>query len=164
MSDYTKGIFLLVLAVSGNFVAEILSCQTQKLLRSNMYVKHLVLLSILYFAINFSATNQAPFELAKKALTVWLGFLLFTKMHLRTTVLVYVMFCISYILSSQIDFYAANNQEEKIPKLQQYQESLTPMIIGTIVLGSLFYAQAKYEEYKGKFNPFTFLVGKLNCA
>ena len=58
MNDVIKGIFLLVLAVAGNFVAETLGCKTQKLLSENMYAKHLVILLILYFAIGFTSSDE----------------------------------------------------------------------------------------------------------
>jgi len=38
------GIFLLILAVSGNFVAETISCQSQKLLYNNMLAKNVIIL------------------------------------------------------------------------------------------------------------------------
>ncbi len=42
-SDTIKGIFLLILGVSGNFVAETLGCKTQKLLSENMFAKHFII-------------------------------------------------------------------------------------------------------------------------
>ena len=39
-----KGLFLLILAVSANFVGNLLGCKTQKLLTENMYAKHIVLI------------------------------------------------------------------------------------------------------------------------
>ena len=51
--EYIKGIFLLALGVSGNFVAETLGCQTQKLLTESMLAKQSVILMMIYFAIDF---------------------------------------------------------------------------------------------------------------
>ena len=41
-----KGIFLLILAVVSNFIAETMGCKTQKLLNNNMIAKHFVILFI----------------------------------------------------------------------------------------------------------------------
>ena len=38
------GIFLLILAVSGNFIAETLGCKTQKLLSENMFAKNIIII------------------------------------------------------------------------------------------------------------------------
>ena len=78
MNDVIKGIFLLVLAVAGNFVAETLGCKTQKLLSENMYAKHMVILLILYFAIGFTGGDipQHPSVVLKMALGIYVLFFL----------------------------------------------------------------------------------------
>ena len=53
-----QGIFLLIVAVSGNFVAETMSCQTQKLLSENMYVKNAVIILIVYFSLGFASSEH----------------------------------------------------------------------------------------------------------
>ena len=58
MDEAMKGIFLLILAVAGNFVAETLGCKTQKLLSENMLAKQVVILLILYFAIDFTSKHN----------------------------------------------------------------------------------------------------------
>ena len=44
LESIIKGIFLLILAVAGNFVAETLGCKTQKLLSNNMLSKHIIII------------------------------------------------------------------------------------------------------------------------
>ena len=43
-----KATLLLILSVCGNFLAETLGCQSQKVLE-NMFVKHLLLFFMIYF-------------------------------------------------------------------------------------------------------------------
>ena len=64
-----KALFLLILSISGNFLAEMLGCQTQKFL-SNMYTKHLLLYFLIYFTLDFSSVDKmsiSPGRLAGKA-------------------------------------------------------------------------------------------------
>ena len=42
--NYTTGLFLLVLSVSGNFIAETLSCRTRSLLTHSMIAKNILIL------------------------------------------------------------------------------------------------------------------------
>mgnify|MGYP003332446493 CR=1 FL=1 len=42
--NLTTGLFLLFLAVGGNYMGETLGCQTQKILTENMYVKQLFII------------------------------------------------------------------------------------------------------------------------
>ena len=50
MNNSILGVFLLLLAVSGNFIAETLGCKVQKLLTNNMYAKNIIIILITYFS------------------------------------------------------------------------------------------------------------------
>ena len=53
-----KGVFLIILAVC-EFIAETLSCQTQKLLSDNMAAKHLITFLIIYLQLDlYHQTNR----------------------------------------------------------------------------------------------------------
>ena len=60
-----KATLLLVLSVSGNFLAETLGCQSQKLL-GNMFVKHILILFMIYFTIDFTQNR-----IIQKAIVHW---------------------------------------------------------------------------------------------
>ena len=82
-----KATLLLVLSVSGNFLAETLGCQSQKIL-NNMFVKHLLILFMIYFTIDFTQRNADlanPFVNVLKAIAVWILFHFFTHMDLLPT-------------------------------------------------------------------------------
>ena len=88
-----KGVFLLILAIAGNFVVETLGCRTRKLLTNNMVAKHLVSAFILYFSIGlFNKKDKNPTETVKKTMGIYLMFLLFTRMNLTFTIIVFVLF------------------------------------------------------------------------
>ena len=94
-----KGIFLLILAISGNFVAEVLGCKTQKLLSENMIAKHSIIFMILFFTINFvdSGEQKAPIDIFKIAISIHILLLLFTKMNLYFTITCFILLFIIYI-------------------------------------------------------------------
>ena len=52
-----KGLFLLILAVSANFVGNLLGCKTQKLLTENMFAKHIVLILLIYFTVDLTSNK-----------------------------------------------------------------------------------------------------------
>ena len=93
LEDTLKGVFLLVLAVAGNFIAETLGCKTQKLLSENMFAKHFISIFILYFAIGFvnSDSPQHPVTVMQTAAVIYTLFLLFTKMNLTFTLIVFLL-------------------------------------------------------------------------
>ena len=57
ITSIIKATLLLVLSISGNFLAETLSCQSQKWLE-NMYIKHTLILFMIYFTINFTQDDN----------------------------------------------------------------------------------------------------------
>jgi len=66
-NNIMNGVLLLILAISGNFIAETLGCKTQKLLTENMLAKHVVILFIIYFSLGFaSESNPNPIDFIKK--------------------------------------------------------------------------------------------------
>ena len=80
--NMVDGFFLLLLAISGNFVAETLGCKTQYIFSKNMYVKQLIVFSMIYFTINFTSIEApSPQESLLKSLILWFFFLLFAKMN-----------------------------------------------------------------------------------
>ena len=82
VSHMLKSIFLLIIAVSGNFVAETLGCKTQQLLSTNMYAKQLVTICIIYFSLSlFSNDDQYPGSNLLSATIIWFIYLLFKVPH-----------------------------------------------------------------------------------
>ena len=72
------GLFLLFLAISGNFLAETLGCQTQELLTNSVIAKQFMTFFIIYFTIDYSDSDiEEPTIKLMKALAVYIFFLLF---------------------------------------------------------------------------------------
>ena len=57
--------FFFVLILSSNFTDEILNCKYQKLLSTNIYVKHLLCLMILYYIDSTVISEQEHFPMIK---------------------------------------------------------------------------------------------------
>ena len=167
LNDMLKGIFLLILAVSGNFVAETLGCKTQKLLSENMYAKHSIILLILYFTIGFTTSGKPshPSEILLMSLNIYVLFLMFTKMDLRFTLMVFSMLCVAYINYTYITYYTTNNSEYKIEieKHLEIQKMLYGFIILTILIGFVLYYRKQYKEYYKTWSTISFLFGVNKC-
>ena len=100
------GLFLLLLAISGNFIAETLGCQTQKLLTESIMAKQLMTFFIIFFTISYSNKDiDSPLSKLTKALLVYGFFLLFTKMNLTFTIATFLTLLALYIVGLYIDYY-----------------------------------------------------------
>jgi|TARA_R110002074_G_scaffold207180_1_gene375770 Ca2+/Na+ antiporter len=171
------GLFLLFLAISGNFLAETLGCQTQELFTNSIIAKQIMTFFIIYFTIDFSDKNiEDPGTKLTKAGLVYLFFLLFTKMDLKPTVLVFVLLFGIYVSTSYKKYYEAkfkqndkpskedkNTHSEKMASMIQTQKTLMGIVVVTILAGFFMYYREKKIEYKETFNLQKFIFGVVKC-
>jgi hypothetical protein len=165
IDEAMKGIFLLILAVAGNFVAETLGCKTQKLLSENMLAKHFVIILILYFAIDFtSGQSNTPLDTLKLTLIIYVLFILFTKMSIEFTVIVFLMLALTYVINSYINYYKENDKKNPIiKKLEDTRRLLYISMTGLILLGFGLYFIRQRKDYSKNWSTMKFLFGTRKC-
>jgi hypothetical protein len=146
----TKGVFLLLLAVSGNFVAETLGCNTHELLKTNMFAKHLLVFMILYFTISFTSHEEAPDP--KKnligATLVYGFFIMFTRMRLHITIIAFFVLMILYLLSEFITYYTSHPGKvtpNRMVILTDIQKTLYVLLPIIVLYGFIVYM---YDQYR----------------
>lgn len=168
LDDIVKGVFLLILAIAGNFVAETLGCKTQKLLSENMFAKHFISIFILYFAIGFVNTSDPknPIWVMQTALFIYILFILFTKMDLVFTLIVFGILAVNYILGDFINYYKSQTHESKelLSTLTNVQEYSYILMIGLIILGFSLYFRKQYRDYYKTWSTYKFLFGVNVCS
>jgi hypothetical protein len=158
-----KGIFLLILTVASNFNAETLGCRMQKILTENMFVKHLLNLILVYFAINLTSQSDVnPNIVLYRSIYVWIGFLLFIRLPVYLTTVIFILLIISYALCNYIDYYKKRN-EETSKKLIDIRTKIFNIIPVIIIVGIIYYCYEKYQEYGDEFDTLTFIFGKTTC-
>ena len=163
-----KGLFLLVLAISGNFIAETLNCRTQKVLSENMYAKHLISLFILFFSITLF-NKEEPLKIFIKAISIYILFLLFTRMNLMFTWIVFILLTVYYVVGLYLDYYVKESEKEsekyldRIKKLHKTKELITKMILIFILTGFTLYFQKQYKDHYKNWSTTKFIFGVRNC-
>ena len=166
-NDAIRGIFLLLLAVAGNFVAETLGCSSQKLLSQHMYAKHVVICLLLYFAIGFTSSDRPmhPTTMLLMAVGIYVAFIMFTKMHLTFTLPVFGLLAATYINSTFINYYEKVTPEQKvtIEVLQKLQTILEGSMIGLVVLGFALYYRHQRKEHRQEWSTLDFVFGVTEC-
>jgi hypothetical protein len=166
----TKGVFLLLLAVSGNFVAETLGCNTHQLLKTNMFAKHLLVFMILYFTISFTSNDDVPDP--KKnligATLVYGFFIMFTRMRLNITIYAFFVLMILYLLSEFITYYTNHpgkvsyNRMEILIYIQKTLYFLLPIIV---LYGFIVYMYDQYRvNGKNKIKWLNIIFGVPRCT
>ena len=169
-----KATLLLVLSVSGNFLAETLGCQSQKVL-GNMFVKHILILFMIYFTIDFTQRDQDvinPFINVFKAFCVWILFHFFTHMNILPTFIVGLLLMILFFISNYRHYIAekkkiVKEETQKLEKLDNSlklsQEVLLVVVLLIIIIGCLIYFFEKKREYGTAFRAWKFIFGVKKC-
>jgi len=176
-----KALFLLILAICGNFLAGTLSCQTQRMFK-HIYAKHIILFFLIYFTINITTNaNEEPADPSvelRNAGILYIVFHLFTKMDFYFSIIVFIMLCAIYILGNYRDLYDYRKKKlKKDPKMkelvwdytrrdkemQKYQTWLYYGSVGGILSGCFIYFLRKKKEYGSRFSLYTFFEGVEHC-
>ena len=160
-----KSIFLMLLAISGGYVAQTLGCKTQKLLTENMSVKHIVIIMLIFFTNSVFGENVNPTDNFKTTLVIYLAYLLFTKVgNTYVTILVFSLLGLNYVLSTYVGYYEKNEIEpERVIQIKDIQQKLTIASMVTVLIGFSIYLKKKHSEYGKDFKFLTFIFGVLQC-
>ena len=167
--DIIKGIFLLILAVSGNFLSETMGCQMQKLLTNNMFAKNIIILMVIYFALGFASdqTNSHPLQIMKQTLFIWVFFLIFNKMDVYyTTIVAFLLFSI-LLCKDYIKYYQSRNEKEYNEKIVYLENITDKIVIVTLlitIVGFFIYFSKQRSDYNDSFSYTKFIFGSPKCA
>ena len=166
VSPILKATLLLFISIAGNFLAETLGCRTQFYLE-NMYIKHLLILFMIYFTIDFTQGDEVvnPVVNLKRAIIVWIFFHLFTHLDIAPTVIVLLLFMTLFFMSNYMTYLEQINQKNsKLSKtLKKVEEVLFFLVLGIILIGFIYYYMEKKDEYGKRFNLLKFIFGVKKC-
>lgn len=167
VKNITKGIFLLILAVSGGFISEILGCRSQKLLSENMILKHLILLTILYFAFDFvkSESEIHPSYVFGYSIIAYVLFIMYTKMNIYFTIIVFILFLVIHVNQNLINYYSTgkNKNYERLKYYKQLRTFFVFSILILIITGFINYALFQYNDKKANWSTIDFIFGIPKC-
>jgi hypothetical protein len=165
LSSTVKGIFLLLLTVASNYNAETLGCRVQNILTNNMLVKHILNLILIYFAINLTSGDvlEHPYVVMRRSILVWVGFILFSRMNIYITTVVFILLTLGYTLGNFISYYQQENNKKEENRLHKIQSRIFDVIPVVILIGFILYYKEKYGEYNEIWSPITFLLGNTTC-
>ena len=169
------GLFLLLLAVSGNFIAETFGCQTQELLSESIMAKQIMTFFIIFFTISYSNSDtENPTTKLIKSSIVYIFFLLFTKMNIFPTVVVLFLLMGLYISNNYKKFFISTfnkkksnknlvSHQDKIKNITKIQKILIIGVAIVISMGFFNYYKEKQIEYKKSFEFSKFIFGVVKC-
>ncbi len=163
-----NGIFLMIIAISGEYIAKIFPCGLQKLFERNIYCKYILVFFILFIAIIFSneklIKNKSIFWLIGITLLLYIWLLCMTKMHVYFFISLIVILFVLYTYVKYNETNENNKKEDKDNKIYDIV-TLTLLILAIVItlIGFLLYYGEKKYEYKKLFSWKTFIFDNVKC-
>ena len=171
-------IFIFMLIISGNSLAELFPCRIQQMLKENIYVKHLVGFLTLFFFGVLTIPDLANIGGIINSFLLYLIFVITANVDYKIWIVLFVLYAIMYLLhlikqdytkikdgtkkmhtSNEVTIFNKINIEQ-INKIQTLVISLITILT---IVGFIIYMGDKKLEYGKNFKYSIFFTGKTNC-
>jgi hypothetical protein len=157
-----RAVLLLFIIISGSFLENTLNCNIQKALTDIPMLRHLFLLLIIFFTIDFTSKNESePFDTLKKSFVIYIFYIMLTKQNFSTLIIILILLVTVYIL------YLKINYENKIgtdtTSYQKTMDTLSYVIGGITIVGFGLYLNRQYTEHSDNFEISKFIFGTNKC-
>jgi hypothetical protein len=108
-------IFILVLIISANFLAQLFPCRFQRALQTNMYLKHLVGLLTLNFFVLLSMPefSSSLYEGIKSSVLLYAAFMIITRTDATIFYLLLFLIGVSYLIHLNIGILVKKTEKDK---------------------------------------------------
>ena len=165
--DIVKGIYLLILIIIAGDTASTFSRQGHKFLQNNYIAKHVIIICIIYFTIDYSGKKiNHPMQTLLLTGLIWLFYILISKQNLTFTIIIFGLITLIYLLYDFMIYYKDQYKKTKDKELQSKIDTLdkiitytTYIIIGISVIGFLKYYSFQKGVRKNKFQNNKFIFG-----
>ena len=165
-----SAVFLMLLAISSNFIGDTLTCQTKKILNHNIYVKFFVIYCIIYFAMSLSAqANNSPihpFKLTFVSFIIFVFYILFIKCNIFFVITTVIILFILLVLTNYAYYYNNNtgyNYTQRL-KMVKYISKIFKLLLSFVFLLILFgFIIYSKNQYNCKKSILDFVFNKTIC-
>jgi len=146
------GFLLLMLAISGNFMASTFGCQLYDKLSNNFVYKNILVFLLMYFSIYFSERYpEHPGVSVAKASILYCFYLIFVKQKPKTMILGLFLLVAAFICEQYKDFVDENSTEETPPQNQTKVLETVQIILATLCVAiAIIGFGIAYSELKAK--------------
>lgn len=144
-----SAIFLILLAISSNFLGDTLTCETKKILSNNIYLKFVVIYCLIYFAISLASqannTPLHPLMINLASIFIFVFYLLFIKCNIFFVFTIFTILFILLVLSNYVYYINDNKQmdndekKEKLKKIKLIFKILSGIMLILLIVGFIQY-------------------------
>ena len=159
-----KGVFLVLLFILGHTVTPTYSKRLFTLIEKNDILKHIILIWVIYFSIDFADKSlKHPIETFKQSIFIWVVYLMVSKQRLQFVLLNLLLLSIIYTIN-QYKEYDIQEQDKLLEsqhdkQLDNYIDIMLYLLAFTILYGFYDYYQYKKLSKKSQFKLVKFIFG-----
>lgn len=160
--DIINVVLLFYLLIGANYLGDLYSGQTRDFIKSNIYIKHLIALSIILIITRYVTNVYDPQKLIIYSIAAYLLFILSTKLDLIWNILVICLLIVYFLIDTkfkqnndniQIDQSLSIVQKETmINNMNQLKSIIIYCVIVTILIGGIFYLDKKANKFTENFD------------
>ena len=147
-----RGVFLALILFCASFLTPYIGCNYQYILKTNKYVRYLVLFLVIYFSINLVNPNlksiENPFIAVSRSIFVFFIFILLNKIPVTTIVLTMTMFAL-LVFSSKYYMYLKEDYKNNNLILDTLQIIQWVLVIFIILLLFISLFQSNNTNHHG---------------
>jgi hypothetical protein len=171
-------LIIFYIIISGNFLAELFSCGTQRLF-NNSFVKHILGFITLYvFVVYVSPGNiseLSPIRQFGITIAIYIWFVITTRVDKRYFIIVLACFVSIVVIDMQVQYYTKNedqypmgtstaqDKEQYFSIMRNIQLSIGILSIIVTLFGFGVYTSKKKIEYGSGFTWFKYFRGNPTC-
>jgi len=162
--DIVKGIYLLILMIIGGITAPTFSKQGYDFLHKNYMAKHIIIICIIYFCINYSGTKVIhPMQTLLTTFLIYTIYILISNQNLTFTILIFSLITALYLMFDYMnyykDLYSKSHDKEVELKINTLNKIITYTSYGTLIVSVIGFM--KYYVYQKKLRKGTFKTSKF---
>lgn len=167
-------IFLVFLAIMGSVGFKLLGCPLQDLLQNNVWARQITYFIVILFTTSFlDDGKKPPIQHFKDAFLVYLFLIVFTKMTVKYTVIVFFLILSIYVVHIYMKYYNNKISDQNksddnyynglIKKLDSISTYILYITVIILIIGFSSFIIHKKKQYGSKFNFLKFIFGVRSC-
>ena len=162
LNDTIKGVFLLFIAITANFLGNSLNCRLQLDLTNSSILRNIFLYMIIIFTINFtSKKNMDIKEILKNSFLIYIFFIMLSKQNYITMYIAIILLTVIYLIDIEIKYLEEHKKDTS--KLNEIRTVVLYGFITFTVSGFIIYFLKQHKEHKGNFDFTKFIFGTNVC-
>ena len=158
-------LLIFYLLIASNFTDNLMSNQMRQFIRDNRMIQHLIGLMTVIVILTLIDETLEIRDVVMYGLVIYFGFIITTKCDIHWNIVLIMVIFLGYLYEK--DKHSKNEEimkdknlsdDEKIRIIREHDtNTIYWVLIGTAIIGTIFYTNKKQVQYGGGYDPLVYL-------